>query len=99
MRFPHFAVLACLEEFGSASQREISERLRLDASDRRRYESDLTSAGRHALRVRARSVDRMNDELFRGLEPEEREQLHALVLRAVRARATNALRQRPKAQR
>jgi MarR family transcriptional regulator, lower aerobic nicotinate degradation pathway regulator len=121
MRFPHFAVLACLEEFGSASQREISERLRLDASDlvafvdwledqrfvvrrrdprdRRRYEVDLTSAGRHALRVRARSVDRMNDELFRGLEPEEREQFHALVLKAVRARATNGLHQRPKAQR
>jgi MarR family transcriptional regulator, lower aerobic nicotinate degradation pathway regulator len=33
MRFPHFSVLACLDEFGSASQREISDRLRLDPSD------------------------------------------------------------------
>lgn len=33
MRFPHFAILACLGEFGSASQREISQRLRLDPSD------------------------------------------------------------------
>lgn len=107
MRFPHFAVLACLDEFGSASQREISERLRLDPSDlvafvdwledagfvkrrrdprdRRRYEVDLTPSGRRALRVRARAAEGMNEDLFRGLRPEERERLHALLLKALRA--------------
>jgi DNA-binding MarR family transcriptional regulator len=33
LRAPHVAVLACLEEFGPSSQKEISERLRIDASD------------------------------------------------------------------
>jgi MarR family transcriptional regulator, lower aerobic nicotinate degradation pathway regulator len=105
MRFPHFAVLACLDEFGSASQREISERLRLDPSDlvafvdwleeagfverrrdardRRRYEVDLTPSGRRALRVRARAAEGMNEDLFRGLEPEERRRLHTLLLKAL----------------
>src|SRR6266542_3072282 len=45
MRFPHFAVLACLEEFGSASQRAISERLRLDPSDLVGCVDRLESAG------------------------------------------------------
>jgi DNA-binding MarR family transcriptional regulator len=107
MRFPHFSVLACLEEFGSSSQREISERLRLDPSDlvafvdfleqagfverrrdphdRRRYEVGLTPAGRRALRVRAQAAERMNEDLFRGLEPKEREQVHALLLKALGA--------------
>jgi MarR family transcriptional regulator, lower aerobic nicotinate degradation pathway regulator len=33
LRFPHFAVLACLDEFGPSSQKDVSERLRFDASD------------------------------------------------------------------
>lgn len=33
LRAPHIAVLACLAEFGPSSQKEISERLRIDASD------------------------------------------------------------------
>ena len=33
LRAPHVAVLACLEEFGPSSQKQISERLRIDASD------------------------------------------------------------------
>jgi DNA-binding MarR family transcriptional regulator len=33
MRAPHVAVLACLAEFGASSQKDISERLRIDASD------------------------------------------------------------------
>lgn len=33
MRFPQFAVLAALDEFGPASQRDISRRLRIDAGD------------------------------------------------------------------
>jgi DNA-binding MarR family transcriptional regulator len=45
MRFPHFAVLACLEEFGSASQRAISERLGLDPSDLVGFVDWLESAG------------------------------------------------------
>jgi DNA-binding MarR family transcriptional regulator len=32
-RMPQFTVLACLAEFGPASQREIARRLRLDPSD------------------------------------------------------------------
>jgi DNA-binding MarR family transcriptional regulator len=33
MRFPHLAILAALEEFGPASQKEISQRLKFDPSD------------------------------------------------------------------
>lgn len=33
MRFPHLAVLAAIDEFGAASQRDISRRLRIDPSD------------------------------------------------------------------
>jgi MarR family transcriptional regulator, lower aerobic nicotinate degradation pathway regulator len=45
MRFPHFAVLTCLEDFGPASQREISERLRLDPSDLVGFVDWLEAAG------------------------------------------------------
>jgi DNA-binding MarR family transcriptional regulator len=105
MRFPHFSILACLNEFGSASQREISDRLRLDPSDlvafvdwleevgfvrrrrdrrdRRRYAVDLTPAGRRGLRTRARAAELMNAELFGALDPEERERLRTLLLKAV----------------
>ena len=109
MRFPHHAVLACLDEFGSASQREVSERLQLDPSDvvafvdwlegagfvrrrrdekdRRRYALDLTPPGRRALRLRARSAQRMNEELFSALSPDERGQLRTLLLKAISSRA------------
>jgi MarR family transcriptional regulator, lower aerobic nicotinate degradation pathway regulator len=105
MRFPHFSILACLDEFGSASQREISDRLRLDPSDlvafvdwleevgfvrrrrdqrdRRRYAVDLTPSGRRALRTRARAAELMNAELFGALDPDERERLRTLLLKAV----------------
>jgi DNA-binding MarR family transcriptional regulator len=105
MRFPHVAVLAALDEFGAASQREISRRLRIDPSDlvafvdwlegvgfvertrderdRRRYRVDLTPAGRRALDVRARMIERINDEVFRGLDDRERERLHELLTRAL----------------
>jgi DNA-binding MarR family transcriptional regulator len=108
MRFPHYAVLACLDEFGSASQKEVSQRLQLDPSDlvafvdwleeagfvrrrrdeedRRRYALDLTPAGRRALGVRARSTQRMNEELFAALSPGEREELRALLLKALTKR-------------
>jgi DNA-binding MarR family transcriptional regulator len=45
MRFPHFAVLACLDESGPASQKEISERLRIDASDLVTFVDFLERAG------------------------------------------------------
>lgn len=105
MRFPHFAVLACLDEFGPASQREISDRLRLDQGDlvafvdwleevgfvkrrrdprdRRRYEVNVTAAGRRALHTRARAADRLNAELFAALDLDERMQLRDLLLRAL----------------
>lgn len=108
MRFPHFSVLACLDEFGSTSQREISDRLRLDPSDlvafvdwleeggfvrrrrderdRRRYAVDLTPSGRRALGTRARVAERMNAELFGALDPEERERLRTLLLKALASR-------------
>ena len=78
MRFPHFAVLACLEEFGSASQRAISERLRLDPSDLVGFVDWLESAG---------FVERKRDERDRrryavDLTPAGR--------RALRARASAA---------
>jgi DNA-binding MarR family transcriptional regulator len=107
MRFPHLAVLAALDEFGAASQRDISRRLRIDPSDlvafvdwlegvgfvhrtrderdRRRYRVDLTPAGRRALDVRTHIIERMNEEIFRGLDDHERERLHELLLRAVTA--------------
>jgi MarR family transcriptional regulator, lower aerobic nicotinate degradation pathway regulator len=107
MRFPHVAVLAALAEFGAASQRDISRRLRIDPSDlvafldwleavgfvrrtrdeqdRRRYRVDLTPAGRRALDVRTRMIERMNAEFLRGLDDAERERLHQLLIRAVTA--------------
>ncbi len=45
MRFPHFAILACLEEFGVSSQRETSERLRFDPSDLVAFVDWLEAAG------------------------------------------------------
>ena len=78
MRFPHFAVLTCLEEFGSASQQAISERLRLDPSDLVGFVDWLESAG---------FVERKRDEHDRrryavDLTPAGR--------RALRARASAA---------
>lgn len=107
IRFPHFAILTCLEEFGPASQREIAERLRLDPSDlvgfvdwleaagfverrrderdRRRYAVELIAAGRRARELAARNAERTNARLLAALNPEEREQLRELLLRALRA--------------
>lgn len=45
MRFPHLAILACLDEFGSASQQTISRRLRIDPSDLVAFVDWLESAG------------------------------------------------------
>ena len=45
MRFPHLAILACLDEFGSSSQQDISRRLRLDPSDLVAFVDWLESSG------------------------------------------------------
>ncbi len=45
MRFPHLAILACLDEFGSSSQQDISRRLRLDPSDLVAFVDWLEAAG------------------------------------------------------
>jgi DNA-binding MarR family transcriptional regulator len=83
MRFPHFAVLACLDEFGSASQRDISERLRLDPSDLVGFVDWLESAG---------FVERKRDERDRrryavDLTPAGRRALRARARAAERMNA------------
>ncbi|KAA2264313.1 winged helix-turn-helix transcriptional regulator [Solihabitans fulvus] len=45
LRVTHVTVLACLAEFGPASQKEISARLRIDASDLVSLLDDLENAG------------------------------------------------------
>ncbi len=45
MRFPHFMILLCLEEFGTSSQREVADRLRLDPSDLVGFVDRLERAG------------------------------------------------------
>lgn len=45
IRLPHVAVLSCLAEFGPASQKDISQRLRIDASDLVALLDDLEEAG------------------------------------------------------
>ncbi len=45
MRFPHYAILACLDEFGPASQKDVSHRLRFDASDLVTFVDFLEQAG------------------------------------------------------
>jgi DNA-binding MarR family transcriptional regulator len=63
---PQFTVLACLDEFGPASQRDIARRLRLDPSDLvpivdrletdglARREKDPADRRRHALALTAK---------------------------------------------
>jgi DNA-binding MarR family transcriptional regulator len=103
LRATHLTVLTCLEQFGAASQKEISDRLRIDASDlvsllddlerrglatrrrdeqdRRRYQVDVTPAGRKALRRRLAMAERLNDVLLAPLDAAERTQLHELLTR------------------
>lgn len=103
LRATHLTVLACLEQFGAASQKEISDRLRIDASDlvslldelerrgfaarrrdeqdRRRYQVDVTPAGRKALRRRLAMAERLNDVLLAPLDADERARLHELLTR------------------
>jgi DNA-binding MarR family transcriptional regulator len=82
MRFPHFAVLAALEEFGPASQRDISRRLRIDPSDLVAFVDWLEEVG---------FVERTRDESDRrrysvDLTPAGR---RALAVRAAGVERTN----------
>jgi DNA-binding MarR family transcriptional regulator len=45
LRAPHVAVLACVAEFGPVSQKDISDRLRIDASDLVALLDDLEREG------------------------------------------------------
>jgi DNA-binding MarR family transcriptional regulator len=45
LRLPHLGVLSCLAEFGPAAQKDISTRLRIDASDLVSVLDDLERAG------------------------------------------------------
>jgi len=45
IRLQHYAVLSTLAEFGSATQRELSDRLGLDTSDMVALLDDLTASG------------------------------------------------------
>lgn len=45
LRLPHLGVLSCLAEFGPSAQKDISARLRIDASDLVSVLDDLERAG------------------------------------------------------
>lgn len=45
LRLPHLGVLSCLHEFGPAAQKDISARLRIDASDLVSVLDDLERTG------------------------------------------------------
>ncbi len=76
MRFPHYALLACLEEFGPASQREISDRMQFDPSDVVTFVDGLEQAGWVARKRDARDRRRYALELTpagrRALERRDR---------------------------
>jgi len=103
LRGQHLMILASLEDHGASSQKEISERLGIDASDlvallddlekaglanrkrderdRRRYAVMPTPAGAKTLRQRLVDVERLNQEMLAPLSPEERDELHRLLLK------------------
>jgi DNA-binding MarR family transcriptional regulator len=57
---------------------------RRDPHDRRRHRVHITDAGRQALQRAARVQESIEDEVLRGLDPEERATLWALLTKAVR---------------
>ena len=50
-----------------------------DTGDRRRHVVEITPAGREALQVARRAQSSLEDEVLAGLDPDEREQLRALL--------------------
>jgi hypothetical protein len=80
----HFIVLAALDEFGPASQAAIADRVRIyrrapDPADKRRNVITVTDAGARRLDELDRILDGVNERIMAPLDPDEREQLFALV--------------------
>src|SRR3954464_11025001 len=57
---------------------------RRDPEDRRRHVVELTEAGREALERAPRAQETLEDDVLPALEPDEREQLRALLQKALR---------------
>jgi DNA-binding MarR family transcriptional regulator len=57
---------------------------RRDPHDRRRHRVHITDPGRQALQRAARVQESIEDEVLRGLDPEERATLWTLLTKAVR---------------
>jgi DNA-binding MarR family transcriptional regulator len=57
---------------------------RRDPEDRRRHVVELTAAGREALDRARRAQETLEDDVLSALEPDEREQLRALLQKALR---------------
>jgi DNA-binding MarR family transcriptional regulator len=57
---------------------------RRDPHDRRRHRVHITDAGRQALQRAARVQESIEDEVLKGLDPEERATLWTLLTKAVR---------------
>jgi DNA-binding MarR family transcriptional regulator len=57
---------------------------RRDPDDRRRHRVHITDAGRQALQRAARVQESIEDDVLRGLDPEERATLWTLLTKAVR---------------
>jgi DNA-binding MarR family transcriptional regulator len=62
--------------------RDFAERKR-HPEDRRRHIVDITPDGVEALERAERAMDSLEDDVLRGLSPEERETLRDLLLRAL----------------
>jgi len=62
----------------------LAERRR-DPADRRRHHVEITPAGRAALVKADGALESVEDQVLAGLSPDERQTLHALLLRAADA--------------
>ena len=100
-----FVALSYLRHAPGIGQRELSERLMMDANntvlllnalemrdfaerkrhpeDRRRHIVDITPDGVDALERAERAMNSLEEDVLRGLSPQERETLRDLLLRAL----------------